>query len=137
MPKRNIFLGDWRIVETELWEVEDLDLATPATLSLNTNDEGHLALIAVQAQLDYRVATRDGLPAVEFSFHGFDEGDEVMGRGWAVLEDGRLRGRLFFHQGDDTAFAAERADKARSRTTRRPANTALHRTARSSQTRRR
>ena len=99
---------------------------TPAILSPGTNDERHLALIAVQAQLDYRVVVRDALPAVEFSFHGFDEGDEVMGRGWAVLEDDRLRGRLFFHQGDDSAFGAKRADAMRARATRRgPANKRL------------
>jgi hypothetical protein len=29
------------------------------------------------AQLDYRIVTRDALPAIEFTFHGFDE---VTGR---------------------------------------------------------
>ena len=103
----NVFLGDWRITETELWDIEDLDLAIAATISLNPNNEGRLAFIAVQAELDYRVVLRDGLPAIEFSFHGFDEGDEVNGRGWAVLDGERLRGRLFFHQGDDSSFVAE------------------------------
>jgi hypothetical protein len=33
----------------------------------------------------------------------------VNGRGWAVLEkDGTLRGHLFFHDGDDSGFLAER-----------------------------
>lgn len=119
----NIFLGNWRIVETELWDIEDLDLVTPATLSLDRNHEGRIAFIAVEAQLDYRVAVRDGLPAIEFSFHGSDEGDETMGRGWAVLEGNRLRGRLFFHQGDDSSFMAEREPQRRLRTS--PANQRL------------
>jgi hypothetical protein len=127
MDKTKIFLGNWRIVETELWDLEDLDLVTPATLSLNPNHQGRIAFIAVEGQVDYRVVVRDGLPAIEFSFEGFDEGDEVMGRGWAVLEGERLRGRLFFHQGDDSSFVAEREDKGRSR--RSPANKRLHPTA--------
>jgi len=127
MDKTNIFLGNWRIVETELWDLEDLDLVTPATLSLNPRHQGHIAFIAVEAQLDYRVVVRDGLPAIEFSFEGFDEGDEVMGRGWAVLDGERLRGRLYFHQGDDSSFVAEREHKGTSR--KAPANKRLQPTA--------
>ena len=89
---------------------------TPATLSLNPDHQGHIALIAIEGQIDYRVVVRNGLPAIEFSFEGFDEGDEVMGRGWAVLDGERLRGRLFFHQGDDSSFIAERQQKGRLRT---------------------
>ena len=88
---------------------------TPATLTLNLNHQGHIAFIAVEGQIDYRVLVRDGLPAIEFSFEGFDEGDEVMGRGWAVLDGARLHGRLYFHQGDDSSFIAEREHKDRSR----------------------
>jgi hypothetical protein len=113
--KTNSFVSDWRIIETELWDLEDLDLVTPATLSLKPNHAGRLAFIAIEAQLDYRVVVRDGLPAVEFTFDGFDEGDHVTGRGWAVLEGERLRGRLFFHQGDDSSFVAERQYKDKSR----------------------
>lgn len=127
MDKTNIFLGNWRIVETELWDLDDLDLVAPATLSLNPNHQGRIAFIAVDGQLDYRVVVRDGLSAIEFSFEGFDEGDEVMGRGWAVLEGERLRGRLFFHQGDDSSFVAEREHTRRSRKS--PANKRLQPTA--------
>ena len=115
MTKTNVFLGNWRIVDTELWDLDDLDVFTPARLSLRANHEGQIAFIAVEGQLDYRVVVRDGLPAIEFSFEGFDEGDEVMGRGWAVLEGERLKGRLFFHQGDDSSFVAEREQTAKSR----------------------
>jgi hypothetical protein len=98
-----IFVGAWRILETELWTREDLDLVAPALLSLGRNRGGRIAFIAVEAQVDYRVVVRDGQPAIEFSFHGFDEGDEVTGRGWGMLQDDRLCGRLFFHQGDDSS----------------------------------
>ena len=134
MDKTNIFLGNWRIVETELWDLDDLDLVTPATLSLNPNHQGHIAFIAVEGQLDYRVVVRDGLPAIEFSFEGFDEGDEVMGRGWAVLDGEHLHGRLFFHQGDDSSFVDEREHKDNSR--KAPANKRLQPTAPMKQKRR-
>ena len=127
MNNAKVFLGAWRIVETELWDVEDLDLAEPARLALGADHQGDVRFIAIQAGVDYRVVVRDGLPAVEFSFQGFDEGDEVTGRGWAVLEGERLRGQLFFHQGDESSFLAERENMARSR--RSPANKRLHPTA--------
>ena len=119
----NPFLGEWRIVETELWDLADLDLVTRATISLKPNNAGSFAFIAIQAQLDYRVVARDGRPAIEFTFDGFDEGDEIMGRGWAVLEGERLRGHLFFHQGDDSSFEATRERPGR---TNAPANIRLH-----------
>jgi hypothetical protein len=59
--------------------------------------------------MDCREAARDGRPGVEFSWEGNDECDPASGRGWAVLEeDGSLRGRVFFHQGDDSGFTAVR-----------------------------
>jgi hypothetical protein len=106
-PKK-AFIGEWRITDTELWDLEDLDLVSQATLSLKPNGGGQITLIAIKVQLDYRVVTRDGLPALEFSFHGFDEGDEVTGRGWAVLNGEELNGRIFFHQGDESSFSARR-----------------------------
>jgi hypothetical protein len=58
---------------------------------------------------DWREVQRDGLPGAEFSWEGSDEGDQASGRGWGVLEeDGSLRGRIFFHLGDDSSFTAVR-----------------------------
>jgi hypothetical protein len=47
MDKANMFLGNWRIVETELWDLDDLDLVTPATLSLGSKHQGQIAFIAI------------------------------------------------------------------------------------------
>jgi hypothetical protein len=57
---------------------------------------------------DYRVVQRDGQPAIDFTFDQIDEGDRASGRGWAELTGGELHGRIFFHQGDDSAFIARR-----------------------------
>jgi hypothetical protein len=102
-------IGDWRITETEVWDQDALDLAVPAHLRLDRDGLGYLELIAIQADVDYRVTTRDGLPSVEFTWHGDDDGQETCGRGWAVVEGDRLRGRLFIHRGDESSFLAERS----------------------------
>jgi len=44
---------------------------------------------------------------VEFLFEGFDEGDEVLGLGWARIQEGKLLGQIKFHQGDKSAFKAD------------------------------
>ncbi|MFL6217323.1 MAG: hypothetical protein ACJ742_01945 [Actinomycetes bacterium] len=36
--------------------------------------------------------------------------DFALGRGWAVLEGGELRGMIFFDQGEDSGFVAKRAE---------------------------
>ena len=113
MSARRSFFGNWRIIETELWEQSDLDEIVEAHLTLGNHHLGAFAFLCVQADVDYRVVERDGLPAIEFSFEGEDEMDPVSGRGWAVLAADELRGRLFFHRGDDSAFVARRKKSKR------------------------
>jgi hypothetical protein len=100
--------GRYRITSTEVWDSEALDLVEPAFIRFDGERDGEFRMIAIVGDLDCRHGTRDGRPSVEFSWEGMDEMDEASGRGWAVLEeDGSLNGRLFFHQGDDSAFTAE------------------------------
>jgi hypothetical protein len=102
-------VGRWRIVETELWDPDALDLVAPAFIELEEDGLGSFGFIAVQGELDCREVIRDGRPGVEFSWEGNDECDPASGRGWAVLEgDDSLRGRIFFHLGDDSSFRAVR-----------------------------
>ena len=116
-PKRMLaamFHGIWRIVETALWDVDALDLIEAAHLRFDARGLGELQLIAIGAGIDYRVSERDGRPFVEFSWVGYDDADPASGRGWARLEpDGALKGRLFIHQGDESAFTAYREVEAR------------------------
>ena len=105
---RNPFRGTWRIIETEVWDPSVLDEFTEAHLTFGRQNLGELAFILVSADVDYRVVVRDGSPGIEFSFNGTDELDPVSGRGWAVLHGDELRGRLFFHRGDDSTFVARR-----------------------------
>lgn len=116
---RRPFIGEWRITDMELWDRDDLDLLGPAHLTLDGRGQGSMGFLAIQASVDYRPGARDGLPAVEFSFDGNDEGDRVSGRGWAILAEHTLRGRVFFHEGDESAFSATRYVVRRSTAKRR------------------
>ncbi len=72
------------------------------------NGTGQFGFIAVNGWLDCRPVERDGRPGMEFTWEGSDEGDQVSGRGWAVLvNDDTIEGHLFFHLGDDSSFRAK------------------------------
>jgi hypothetical protein len=107
---RKLFEGKWSIVEMELWDREALDLVVPAYFSFEPDRMGEFRMIAVSGAIDWQHSTREGKPAVEFSWEGEDEGDAACGRGWALLDDdGKLHGRLYFHRGDDSSFIASRS----------------------------
>ena len=112
---KRLLVGVWRIVDTELWDLDDLDLVEPAQLTLEPDGLGALRLLAIEADLDYRIVERDGRPAGEFSFDGADEGDRISGRGWAILHGEQLRGRLFLHRGDESGFTASRGERVPAR----------------------
>jgi hypothetical protein len=94
-----------------LWARADLDEFAPAHITFGANRRGELELVAIEADIDYRVGTREGKPAVEFSWQGSDDGQPISGRGWALLGDSQIAGRLFIHQGDETTFTARSARK--------------------------
>ena len=104
-------IGTWRITHTELWDREALDLVEPAFIRFEPDHLGEMGMIALRADVDFRLENKDAPPRVEFSFVGDDDGTPCTGRGWAALgDDDVLRGRLYIHRGDDSAFEAERAD---------------------------
>ena len=105
---RRLVEGRWRIVETEMWDQESLDLVVPAHITFNRNGLGEMQLIAIGASIDYRLEERSGAPVVEFSWSGFDEMDPTTGRGWASVEGDTMHGKLFIHQGDESSFIAKR-----------------------------
>jgi hypothetical protein len=101
--------GRWRIVETEMWDQDALDLVVPAHITFGRNGLGEMQLIAIGASIDYRVEERGGgAPVVEFSWSGFDEMDPSSGRGSATIDGDTMRGKLFIHQGDHSGFVAKR-----------------------------
>ena len=104
--------GEWRITATEVWDRDALDLVQPAFIRFDDR-LGALGMIVVEAGTDCRYRDHDGRPFVVVSFAGDEDGQPCSGRGWATLEvDGKLRGRIFLHQGDDSSFIAERATES-------------------------
>jgi len=66
-------VGRWRIVGSDLWDRDDLDLVDPALISIGRGGRGELAFGVVNASLDLAYSRT----MVFFTFEGFDEGDEV------------------------------------------------------------
>jgi hypothetical protein len=100
-------VGRWRLVAMSGWDREDIDLDGPGFIEFAADGTGQVGFIAVTGWLDCRASERDGSPGVEFTWEGVDEGDQVSGRGWAVLVDDAIDGHLFFHLGDDSSFRAK------------------------------
>ena len=106
------FVGRWRIVEMELWDQKFIDLDGPGHITFARNGRGEMHSGAVNLILDWRLNT--GGSRVGFTFEGFDEGDEVTGKGWAELAGGKLKGRIVFHLGDESGIQAQKAGKSKS-----------------------
>ena len=45
---------------------------------------------------------------LDFSWEGQAENDRALGRGWAVIKNDHLEGRLYFHSGDNSWFKAKK-----------------------------
>lgn len=105
---RSSIEGRWRIVEAELWDRADLNLAVPAYMRFNRNGLGEMELISIAASIDYRIEQRDGVFVLEFSWSGFDEMDATSGRARARIDGDTIRGKLFIHEGDESTFVARR-----------------------------
>ena len=90
------------------WDEEYLDLVETAHITIDVRGQGEFIFGAVKGWLDCRFTERDDQPFVEFSWEGLSEGDSVCGRGWASLQsDGSLKGHIFIHLSDDSAFVAK------------------------------
>lgn len=112
MPRKaevSPLVGRWRITEMEMWDKDYLDMEVKAFIEFEPDGIGHFQFGLVRGCIDYQSGERGGKPAVEWSWEGNDECDPAMGRGWAILETAKtLAGRIFFHQGDNSSFQAER-----------------------------
>jgi hypothetical protein len=103
--------GRWRIVEMELWDADAIDLLGPGFIEFDDDLTGQFRFIAVEGWMDCREGRHDGRDGVEFTWAGSDDNDPATGRGWATQADSRtLKGRIFFHLGDDSGFRAVRAE---------------------------
>ena len=103
------FEGRWHIVSMSQWDEDFINAEEQGYIEFNAGGEGEFHFGYVHGNMDCRETTRDGQPAVEWSWEGNDEMDEASGRGWAVLRGDELHGLIAFHQADESDFVARRA----------------------------
>jgi len=98
-------IGRWRIVASDLWDREYLDLARPAYLQIDAEGWAEFGFGAVDATAELEYGRR----IIFFRWSGFDEGDAIGGEGSAELQDdGSLEIELSFNDGDDAILTAHR-----------------------------
>ncbi len=102
------FTGRWGIVSMSAWDQEFIDEEEEGYFEFDQKDGGQFHFGYAHGQMDCRLTTRDGEPAVEWTWDGNDEMDPAQGRGWAIVKDDELHGMIFFHQGDESGFCAKK-----------------------------
>jgi hypothetical protein len=101
------YYGWWRIIETSQWDNDDIDIIGTALISLTGYDD-MLRMFVLLAHVNCKPTKR----GVSFTWQGAWEYDPVSGTGSVRLrKDGRLAGRIRIKDGDESTFAAERAEQ--------------------------
>ena len=101
------FTGAWHIVSMSDWDQDYVNREVAGHFTFGKGHSGSFQFGMVQGQMDCRIDGRQS-QRIAFTWHGFDEGDELTGRGHAEIVDGELRGHVYIHQGDDSTFQAAR-----------------------------
>jgi len=104
------FTGRWHIVSMTEWDEDFINAEVQGFIEFDDKNTGSFQFGYVSGDMDCRLTTRDGEPAVEWTWDGNDEMDHAEGRGWAVLKDDEMHGMIFFHEGDESGFVAKRAE---------------------------
>ena len=98
-------IGRWRIIASDLWDRDYLDLVGPAYFQIGAEGWAEFSFGAVDATAELEYGRR----VIFFHWSGFDENDAVGGNGSAELQDnGSLEIELSFDDGDDATFTAHR-----------------------------
>jgi len=100
------YIGTWLIEEMELWDKEFIDLVAPGQIQIEKDGTGSLSFGAFESCIDCKIEKIGNQEILSFTFEGSDEGDLRSGRGWATLDEDKkeMKGRIFFHMGDDSWF---------------------------------
>ncbi len=96
--------GKWRIAEMPDFVADYPDMLEPAYIKFGKSG-GEFAFGCVTGVIHGRISG----DAVEFTWSGNDEMDQVSGHGWAELQEGgMLEGQICRDGGDDANFIARR-----------------------------
>ena len=99
MKQMKPFAGKWRIVDMEV----------PGFIRIGSDRTGRFQFGLLSGDIDGRVEQCGNVPRSDFSWSEQDENDSTCGRGWAVIENGELCGRIYLHLADDSAFRATKS----------------------------
>ena len=114
MPKKsttsNPFAGQWNIVSMTVWEEDIFNEERQAFIEFDNKGRGEFHFGYVHGFMICSPNTRDGAPAVEWTWEGNDEMDEVHGRGWAILKGSELQGMISLHQ-EESGFVAKKSKR--------------------------
>jgi len=116
-PLPTPFLGAWSITEMGAWDETYIHEDDQGHFTFKKNGSGNFQFGLVRGDMDCRVERVNGADRVEFSWEGQDELDRACGRGWAIIEDGALQGRIFFHLGEESSFVARKKSNSLHRKT--------------------
>jgi len=89
------FVGKWIIVEMQAWDQDVVNMEVPGHFTFRKDGTGHFQFGLAHGKMDCRMEDAAGKTRIEFSWEGQDELDPAMGRGWALIENEELQGRIF------------------------------------------
>jgi hypothetical protein len=90
------------------WDDEYIDMEEDAYIRIKKDGTGEFQFGLVKGDIDGRIEKRNDNARLEFTWSGFDEDDEISGRGWAEINKKEINGRIFIHLGDDSGFKAKK-----------------------------
>ena len=104
------FVGQWRITELKDFDTDYADLCGPANVEIDTRGTGSMNFGAVEMELDCKMDDQNER-VLCFTFEGADEGDPISGRGYCLVDNDDMIGRMYRHFGDKFDFKARRMTK--------------------------
>lgn len=106
----NPLLGRWRITSSEVGTPPDDRALDGFVIEFAAASNGSFVLGPLRGSVDYRVREGRGGWQARFSWRGTNGGEPACGRGWVrLVDDRRLKGKIFVHEGSDPRFRAVRA----------------------------
>ena len=72
------YIGKWRIVEMDEWDQAFVDLVMPGHVTIRKDGTGSFQFGAVEGEMDCHFQRTDTHEKIDFTWEGFDEGDEVF-----------------------------------------------------------
>jgi hypothetical protein len=97
------YSGKWRIIESDY-----TDLPAHGYVTLNPYKSSGFKIGRLQGIMDCRIEKYGESERIEFSWYGKIGTVIAYGRGWAMIRDEKLSGRIYIHDGDDSEFVAVR-----------------------------